>query len=198
MKKTLTVNLGDTVFSIDEDAYELLGFYLERIESYFTGNDDKVEIMNDIEVRIAELLSRDGRSLTRSVTVNEVEQVIKIMGEPEEFSGAAGAKSESSKRENRTTRRRIYRDVDKRVLGGVCSGLSAYLSIDVVWVRIIFVIFALMAFSGVLAYLLLWIVIPPALTTAQKLEMRGEPVTINNIGRAVREEFENIRRNLKI
>lgn len=197
MKKTLTVNLGGTVFSIDEDAYELLGLYLERIEGYFAGNPDKLEIMNDIEVRIAELLSRDGHSLTRSVTVNEVEEVIKIMGEPEEFSGATESETEPSVEYGRT-RRRIYRDVDRRVLGGVCSGISAYLSIDVVWVRIIFVILALVAFSGVLVYLLLWIVIPPALTTAQKLEMRGEPVTINNIGRAVREEFENIRRNLKI
>jgi phage shock protein PspC (stress-responsive transcriptional regulator) len=197
MKKTFTVNLGRTVFSIDEDAYELLRLYLDKIESYFAGNADKVDIMNDIEARIAELLNREGHSLTRSVTLVEIEEVIRVMGKPEEFADSPDDKSGSPNQGNRT-RRRIFRDVDRRILGGVCSGISAYLSIDVIWIRIIFVILALMAFSGVLVYILLWVVVPPAVTTAQKLEMRGEPVNINNIGRAVRDEFNDIRRNLKI
>jgi phage shock protein PspC (stress-responsive transcriptional regulator) len=197
MKKTITVNLGGTVFSIDEDAYDLLRVYLEKIESHFTGNTDRQEIMNDIEARIAELLSPGNHSLSHAITLKDVEEVIVIMGEPEEFAGETGEPVQSRPPGGRS-RKRIYRDVDNRILGGVCSGLGAYMSIDVIWIRIIFVILALMAFSGVLVYLLLWIVVPPAVTTAQKLEMKGEPVNIHNIGRAVREEFENVRKNFKI
>ncbi len=200
MKKTITVNLGGTVFSIDEDAYDLLRVYLEKIESHFTGNADRQEIINDIEARIAELLSPGNHSLSHAITLKDVEEIIVIMGEPAEFAGETGETGEpvGSPAPGGRSRKRIYRDVDNRVLGGVCSGLGAYLSIDVVWIRIIFVILALIAFSGVLVYLLLWIVVPPAVTTAQKLEMKGEPVNIHNIGRAVREEFENVRKNFKI
>jgi phage shock protein PspC (stress-responsive transcriptional regulator) len=200
MKKTITVNLGGTVFSIDEDAYDLLRVYLEKIEGHFKGSTDRQEIMNDIEARIAELLSPGNHSLSHAVTLKDVEEIIVIMGEPAEFASEAG-ETDPGTRSGVTvarTRKRIYRDVDNRILGGVCSGLGAYLSVDVIWIRIIFVVLALMAFSGVLVYVLLWIVVPPALTTAQKLEMKGEPVNFQNIGRAVKEEFENVRKNLKI
>jgi hypothetical protein len=76
--------------------------------------------------------------------------------------------------------------------------MAAYLSLKVIWIRIIFVILGLAFFSGILVYLLLWIVFPPARTTAQKLEMKGEPVNISNIGKAVKDEFDNVRKNLKI
>lgn len=205
MKKTITINLSGTVFNIDEDAYELLKTYLERIESHFSDPAEGKEIMNDIEARIAELLSPGGQALPHPVGMKEVEEVIRIMGDPDEFAGEEDTESGTGpeKRSGRSsggTRsgRRIYRDTDNRILGGVCSGMAAYLSVDVIWVRIIFVILALAFFSGFLVYLLLWVVIPPAVTTAQKLEMRGEPVTISNIGKAVKEEFENVRKNLKI
>jgi phage shock protein PspC (stress-responsive transcriptional regulator) len=197
MKKTITVNIGGTVFSIDEDAYELLRLYLDKIESHFTGSTDREEIMSDIESRIAELLSRGEYSLNHAITIKEVEEVIEIMGEPEDY--ADGTQEENAGRATRAkTKRRIYRDVDNRLLGGVCSGLAAYFAIDVVWIRLIFVVLTLMVFSGLLVYLLLWLVIPPAVTTAQKLEMKGEPVNINNIGRAVREEFEKVKKSFKI
>ncbi len=203
MKRTITINLGGTVFSIDEDAYELLKNYLEKTESQFQNEDEKKEIMADIEARIAELYSQSHASGTRPLTINDVEKVIEIMGDPgdiageaEEAGGATGATGSSSA--GRRGGRRIYRDVDNRVLGGVCSGMSTYWSIDVVWIRIIFVVLALLFFSGFLVYLLLWLVIPPARTTAQKLEMKGEPVNISSIGKAVKEEFNSVRKNLKI
>jgi phage shock protein PspC (stress-responsive transcriptional regulator) len=197
MKKTITVNIGGTVFSIDEDAYELLRLYLDKIESHFTGSTDRQEIMSDIESRIAELLTRGEYSLNLAITIKDVEGVIEIMGEPEDY--ADGSQVENANQPTREkTKRRIYRDVDNRLLGGVCSGLAAYFAIDVVWIRLIFVILTLMVFSGLLVYLLLWLVIPPALTTAQRLEMKGEPVNINNIGRAVREEFENVKKRFKL
>ncbi len=197
MKKTITVNIGGTVFSLDEDAYELLQVYLEKIESHYTGSSDRQDIMNDIEERIAELLTSGEHSLTNAITLKNVEEVITIMGEPEDFAGETDSETTEDAKGERV-KKRLYRDVDNRILGGVCSGIAAYLSIEKLWIRIIFVVLALMAFSGVLVYLLLWLVIPPAVTTAQKLEMMGEPVNINNIGRAVRAEFENVRKNFKI
>lgn len=205
MKKTITINLGGTVFSIDEDGYELLKNYLERIESHFPDDEERREIMADIESRIAELFSPGKNAGMSPVTIADVKRVMEIMGDPGDIADMADDTQEKGSTQDsgysstgRTGGRRIYRDVDNRVLGGVCSGMSAYWSIDVVWIRIIFVILAIGALSGVLIYLLLWLVIPPAITTAQKLEMKGASVTISNIGRAVRDEFNNVRKNLKI
>jgi phage shock protein PspC (stress-responsive transcriptional regulator) len=201
MKKTITINLGGVVFSIDEDAYELLKVYLDKIESHFSDEGERNDILADIESRMAELFSEGNSARIKPVTIYDVEQVIAIMGDPGDIGEMSEEGGTASSSENifsgRKTNRRIYRDVDNRLLGGVCSGISAYWSIDVVWIRIIFVILTLMVFSGVLVYLLLWLVIPPALTTAQKLEMRGEPVNINNIGKTVKEEFESVKKNFK-
>jgi len=209
MKKTITVNLGGTVFAIDEDAYELLKEYLERIENHFPDEKEKSEIMADIEARIAELLTPGQSPRIKPVTISDVEGVISVMGNPEDIaedagvegddpSGASGGKGPGAGGYAAGGSRRIYRDVDNRLLGGVCSGIAAYWNIDVVWIRIIFVILTLGALSGVFIYLILWLVVPPAVTTAQKLEMRGEPVNISSIGRAVKDEFESVRKNLKI
>ena len=202
MKKTVTINLGGSVFSIDEDAYELLKIYLDKIEGHFSDEGERNDIMSDIESRIAELFSGGDAPGSRPVTIKDVEKIIEIMGDPGDFAGTGEDSGSSGEAESSYSgskgSRRIYRDVDSRILGGVCSGMAAYWSIDVIWIRIIFVILAIGALSGVLIYLLLWLVIPPAVTTAQKLEMRGEPVNISNIGRAVKEEFNNVRKNLKI
>ena len=95
------------------------------------------------------------------------------------------------------TTKRLYRDPDNRVLGGVCGGLGAYFNNDPLLFRILFIIIFFGMGSGLIIYLILWIAIPEARTTAQKLEMRGEPITIENIKKAVREEFENVKKNMK-
>lgn len=196
MKKTITINLSGSIFSIDEDAYDLLRNYLSRIESHFSDGSERADIMADIEGRIAELFSPSGIQYVQVITIADVEKVIKIMGEPEDI--ADSADTTDGYYYSTKTGRRIYRDVDRRILGGVCSGMAAYLSLKVIWIRIIFVILGLAFFSGILVYILLWIVIPPARTIAQKLEMKGEPVNISNIGKAVKDEFDNVRKNLKI
>ena len=205
MKKTITINLGGAVFSIDEDAYELLKEYLDKIEGHFSDEGERQDIMSDIESRIAELLSGGSVPHLKPITISEVKKVIEIMGDPSDIADAVedkdqdpGSGSATGSSGSHEGSRRMHRDVDNRILGGVCSGMAAYWSIDVIWIRIIFVILALGAFSGVFIYLLLWLVIPPAITTAQKLEMKGEPVNISNIGKAVKEEFNSVRKNLKI
>jgi phage shock protein C len=91
----------------------------------------------------------------------------------------------------------MYRDPDNRVIGGVCSGMGAYWNIDPVIVRIIFIALAFAGGIGVMVYLILYIVLPEAKTTAQKIEMKGDPVNIHNIKEAVKKEFDSVRKNMK-
>lgn len=204
MKTTITINLGGIVFHIDDDAYEMLHTYLIAIEKQFTSDEERLEVMSDIEARLSELFTETLNEKRDVIMKDDVSKVIEIMGEPEEFSDEE-AKNESSKSSKESKRRsmynrnskKMYRDPDNRILGGVCSGLSAYFNVDPIVFRIIFILIALGMGSGLIIYIILWIVIPEASTTAQKLEMRGEPITIENIKKAVREEFENVKSKMK-
>jgi len=196
MKKTFSVNLGNMVYNIDEDAYLLLKEYLDRIEAYFSDEKDREDIMNDIEGRISELFSENLGIGKQVVTLKDVEKVIEIMGDPQEISGAEESHEKTYSRTYYTRPRRLYRDPDDRIIGGVSSGLGAYLGIDPVIVRILFVIFFFIGF-GLLVYIILWIVVPEARTTAQKLEMRGDPVNVSNIGKFVKDEFESVKKSFR-
>ncbi len=194
MKKTFSVNLGKRVYNIDEDAYLRLKEYLDRIEGYFSDQKEREDILNDIEMRISELFSEKLNPTGQVITLRDVEEVIKVMGDPREISGSdehAGASQERS-----SGPRRMYRDPDDRVIGGVCSGLGAYLGLDPVIVRILFILFLIFGI-GFLVYLILWIAVPEARTTAQKLEMRGDTVNASNIGRFVKDEFESVKRSFR-
>jgi phage shock protein PspC (stress-responsive transcriptional regulator) len=194
MKKTFTVNLGNRVYSIDEDAYLTLKEYLDRIEGYFFDQKEREDILNDIEMRISELFSEKLNPSGQVITLRDVEEVIKVMGDPREISGSDEHSGASYERSSRP--RRMYRDPDDRVIGGVCSGLGAYLGLDPVIVRILFILFLIFGI-GFLVYLILWIVVPEARTTAQKLEMRGDTVNASNIGRFVKDEFESVKRSFR-
>ncbi len=195
MKKTLTINVAGLVFNIDEDAYYRLKEYLEKIKVHFSGEKEIDDIMTDIESRIAELLREKINEGKQVIILQDIEEIIKIMGEPHDFGDFE--KEEKKKTYYRSASRRIYRDPDNRILGGVCGGLGAYMGIDPIIPRIIFIV-AFFGFGiGLLIYLILWIIIPEAKTTAQKIEMRGEPVNVSNIGSFVKEEFENIKDNFK-
>jgi phage shock protein PspC (stress-responsive transcriptional regulator) len=203
MKKAQSINLHNMHFLIDEDALNTLEDYLKKIAGYFRTQKEGEEIMEDIEARISELFIDRTSSRKEIITLEDVEAVIGVMGMPEDFEDTAGedaqdASKDSSQRGSGTEKkyRRMYRDPDKRILGGVCSGLGAYWGIDPVILRLLFLI-AFFGFGvGLLIYLVLWIVMPEATTTAQKLEMRGEPVNISSIGNFVREEWENVRQSM--
>ena len=180
MKKTLTVNLNGTVFHIDEDAYQQLYDYLNAVRDSLDLSDDKDEIMADIEARIAELITEEYANLNASIaTVEMLKRIMKRMGEPKDYvmEGATDTSNTTSK-----ARRRYYRDMDNAMMGGVAAGLAAFLGWDAVWIRLIFVALILLGHGWpVVLYLLIWIIAEPARTVAQKLEMKGEPVTINTI-----------------
>ncbi len=205
MKTTITINLGGLVFHIDDDAYEILNTYLIAVKKQFVSENECNEIMSDIEARLSELFTETLGQKRDVIMKDDVLKVIKIMGEPEDFMDeettkeSTGSASRESKRKrmNYKSTKRLYRDPDDRILGGVCSGLSAYFNTDPIIFRILFILISLGMGSGLIIYIILWIVIPEATTTTQKLEMRGEAITIENIKRAVREEFENVKKNMK-
>lgn len=197
MKKTITINLNANIFHIDEDAYELLKSYLRSIESHFSNSDERKEIMADIEARLAELFRAGSSNPNVVITLADVEKVIGILGQPEEIAGEENASSEKEQYQY-TRQRRLYRDIDNRIFGGVCSGLAAFFDVDITLMRVIAILLIFFGGGGLIVYIILWIFVPAAVTTAQKLEMRGEPVTIKNIGKAVKEEFEQVKKNLKL
>ena len=187
MKKTLNVNIAGIAFILDEDAYNKLEWYLNTLSSHFENTEERQEIMGDIELRIAELLKERKKVERNVVDLDEINSIIAILGEPQEIYSEGIPKT--GKNEEYTTLKRVYRDIDNRIIGGVCSGISNYFNIDPIILRVIFAIAFFVYGSGFLLYLILWIAMPAALTTAQKLEMKGEPITVSNIQKSVREEF---------
>jgi len=196
MKITVSINLGGYSFNIDEDAYGELKRYLKNLELHFAGEESASEILSDIETRLAEIFRTKISTYKQVITIDDVKQAISVMGTPEDISD----NDHKSAKEKFASPgyHRMYRDPDNRVIGGVCSGMGAYWDIDPVILRIIFVVLTLAGGMGALIYLILYIVIPEAKTTAQKIEMKGEPVNIHNIKESVKNEFDRVRKNMKL
>jgi phage shock protein PspC (stress-responsive transcriptional regulator) len=195
MKITVSINLGGYSFNIDEDAYAELKIYLRNLELHFAGEESSSEILSDIETRMAELFRIKITSYKQVINIEDVRQAISVLGTPEDISDSDGPKTRD--RFTSAGYHRMYRDPDNRVIGGVCSGMGAYWNIDPVILRIIFIALILAGGVGVMVYLILYIVLPEAKTTAQKIEMKGEPVNIHNIKEAVKNEFDSVRKNMK-
>jgi phage shock protein PspC (stress-responsive transcriptional regulator) len=195
MKITVSINLGGYSFNIDEDAYTELKRYLKNLELHFAGEESSSEILSDIETRMSELFRTKLTGYKQVINIEDVHQVISVLGTPEDISDteAPSARDKFSS----PGYHRMYRDPDHRVIGGVCAGIAAYWEIELWLVRVIFFILAMMG-VGILIYLILYIVIPEAKTTAEKIEMKGNPVNINNIKDSVKKEFETVRKNMKL
>lgn len=186
MKKTFTINISGSLFHIEEDAYEKLQEYSQKLKGHFGNSPEGREIIADIEGRISELFLEKTRGDNKVITLELVQEVISIMGTPEDFMDQEDDQEYTGMVTSR--KRRLYRSPDSRVIAGVCGGLGAYFKMDPVWVRIIFVLLLFVNGIGLLAYLILWVAVPKAKTTTQKLEMKGEEVTITNIERTIRDQ----------
>lgn len=201
MNKTVNINLANTLFHIDDDAYNKLKRYLESIRRSFSGTKGSDEIIADIEARIAELFLEKMESERQVITHKEVDQVIEVMGQPEDYMVDEDIFEDEPKKSyaqptGRT--KKLYRDIDHKYIGGVCAGLEYYLGIDSLWIRLIFILLAIFTSGfGLIAYILLWILVPEAATTSQKLDMRGEPINISNIERKVKEGFDDVAEKVK-
>ena len=193
MKKTVTINLGGIVFNIDDDACDRLSQYLSDLEKRFP-EDERGEILRDIEERMAELLTYKLQN-RNVVEINDVEEVIEVIGQPEQIDDESGESAEqetssnafssqdtTAGRQQARRPRKLYRNSNDRMVSGVASGVAAYFDIDPAIVRILFVILTLASFGwGILIYLILLIAMPEAKTKAQFLEMQGVEPTLENI-----------------
>lgn len=201
MNKTVNINLANTLFHIDEDAFNKMRRYLESVKRSFANTPGSDEILADIEARIAELFYEKLENERQVITQKQVDEVIAIMGQPEDYMVDEDIFEDEpkSKTTGPTQRvKKLYRDTEQKYVAGVSSGLAHYLGIDPLWIRILWVFLTIGSGGGfILLYGLLWILIPEATTTAQKLDMRGEAVNISNIERKVKEGFDDVADRVK-
>jgi phage shock protein PspC (stress-responsive transcriptional regulator) len=188
MKKIISVNLAGIVFKINDDAFGKLNSYLSHLEKHFKNEEGWQDIMEDMETRMSELLSERTNNGVKPVNLEDVEHLIKTIGDPSEFDSEENtaqqksAKGEEKKKEGHSSHqhahhdrhRKLFRDPDDRVIFGVCSGLSNYFKIDPIILRILFVVaFFFGLGSPVIIYLILTMVIPKAKTYDEKTRMKG-------------------------
>lgn len=199
MNKTVNINLGGMFFHIDEDAYQKLSHYFDAIKRSLNNSNGQDEIIKDIEMRVAELFLQKNSTGRQVITLKEVDEVIIIMGQPEDYrlDNEESSNQETFHAEPIRTNKKLYRDMDNGVIGGVLSGLGHYFGVDKVWLRIFMLVLIFFFGTGILAYLVLWIIMPAAVTTSEKLEMTGKPVTISNIEKKVKESFDNVSNKIK-
>lgn len=200
MNKTVNINLGGVFFHIDEDAYQKLSRYFDAIKRSLNNASGQDEVIKDIEMRIAELLGEKQKSDKHVVGLKEVDEMIAIMGQPEDYILEDEPKTfENNYQQSGTGKsKKLYRDGEKGMIGGVAAGLGHYFNVDAVWIRVVLLLLVFAGFgTGIFAYIILWIVTPEAKTTSEKLEMTGEPVNISNIEKKVRQEFENVSEKIK-
>lgn len=201
MNKTININLGGYFFHIDEIAYKKLRRYLDAIAKSLSDDPQgKNEIISDIETRISELLSEKITDARQVVNEQDISDIITIMGEPEDYAESEEGYTESKKtysRRQSSSNKKLYRDGDDKFLGGVASGIAHYFDVDVIWIRLAFILFFIGGGFSLLLYIILWILLPEAKTTAEKLQMEGEPVNIDNIEKKIRNEINSMTESIK-
>ena len=219
MNKTININIGGTFFHIDEEAYDELQHYLVILKKSFHETQGSDEIISDIEHRIAELFSERLTDLRQVINRKDVDQIIEIMGRPEEFtedqdenpgftqseSSYSSAKSSHTTADSgsqRKSRKRhydkeLFRDPEEGIIGGVLAGFGHYIGFDKTWVRIIWLLLTFITGGTfLLIYLILWAIVPEPKSTADRLKMKGERINVSNIEKSIRKEFNNFEREV--
>jgi len=199
MNKTININLGGTFFHIDEIAYQKLKNYLDAIRRSLSDDPKgRDEIITDIETRIGELLSEKVKDVRQVINENDIEEVMEIMGKPEDYMVDDEIFNDDTYRTyDRRKTKKLYRDADDKFLGGVSSGIAHYFNVDVIWIRIAWLVAAFGFGFGFIVYPILWILLPQANTTAEKLEMEGEEVNISNIEKRIKDELSDATERVK-
>ena len=211
MKKTFPVNINGSIFYIDEDAYQLLNTYLDQLRNAFPGKEGK-EIIADIEGRIAELFNEIIAKGARVINLDDTNRVIEQLGRPDALAddpaddrdtGDADTAAEAAAgttpppfngaAQTGPVRKRLYRDERNKVFGGVLSGLACYFNLNTNILRLLVILLAI--FSKIIplfiVYLVAWMIIPPARTPRQILEMTGTPVNLGSLGKTILGTYDN-------
>jgi phage shock protein PspC (stress-responsive transcriptional regulator) len=170
MDKTININVGGSLFQIDDEAFHILRDWLQELNKRFRNVQGGLETIEDIELRVAEIFNSQ-KGIAGVITKENVEAMISIIGKPEDFDHSESEHTEQQS--YKSYRRRLYRNPDDSIISGVCGGLGAYLNTDPVIFRILFAVSALVFGSGFLIYIVLWIALPPAHTEVQKRELFG-------------------------
>ena len=201
MNKTVNINLAGTFFHIDEDAYLKLQRYLEAIKRSFTDSQGRSEIISDIEARIAELFAERIQNEKQVVGVKLVDEVITIMGQPEDYlvdDEIFEDEPQPRQRHSSKPSKKLYRDTDNSYIGGVAAGLSHYLGIESIWTRLIWLLLAIgSGGTFIFIYLIFWALVPEAKTTAEKLTMTGDAVNISNIEKKIKDGIVTVSETVK-
>lgn len=196
MNKTIIININGIVFHIEEDAYEILKNYMTEVKRHFSNSADSLEITTDIENRIAEMFGEVLLKDNRQVIVDQdVNQVIEQMGSVADFENADNDDDHAAFI-NASDKRRLFRDPDDHLVAGVCAGIANYFNIDTVWIRLAFALFIPVGGSGLLLYLILWIIVPKATSRADKMAMKGEKQNLQGFKKNFEEEMSSMRQNL--
>lgn len=195
MFKTFTINLAGQIYHINEDAFEILSNYLKSLKNIYSKEEGGDEIISDIEARISEIVLIENKSDSKKVIEkSQVEKIIKMLGSPEQHSDEAMDNDATLNPDTHKTSKKMFRDGNQQFIAGVCSGLSQYFGInDPIWLRLLFVISVFAGFgTGILVYIVLWILLPEATTASEKLQMKGEPINIENIEKTIKDGINNV------
>ncbi len=201
MKKTISVNIKGTNFLVEEDAYDLLQDYINRLTAALGSEEGSQEIIEDIELRIAEICTSKLSDSKSVVELADIEEILNTLGDPSDYvendaTESAQSEAYASSSTNERGERRLFRDPESAMLGGVCAGFANYFAIDVVIMRVIFV---LLLFTGIAIpmYIVLWIIIPKAESTIDRLRMKGRPINVETVKEEVDQAAERVRAGSK-
>jgi len=196
MNKTIIININGTVFHIEEQAYELLKEYMTDVKRHFFNSADSLEITTDIENRIAEMftdiLARENR---QAIIDQDVAEVIEQMGSVKDFeyaeeNGPTGFEEPAFAHDHSS--RRLFRDPEDHLIAGVCSGIANYFNVPPNWIRLFFAVALLFAGTGVFIYVILWVIVPKALTRTDRMAMKGEPLDLQGFKRNFEAELNSV------
>jgi len=221
MNKTININIGGTFFHIDEEAYDELQHYLVILKKSFYDTQGSDEIISDIEHRIAELFSERLTDMRQVINRKDVDQIIEIMGRPEEFTEdednnpsfsntedeeplhsstsyqQAESSSSNKKSKKRNYDKELFRDTEEGLIAGVLAGFAHYIGFDKTWVRLIWLLLTFVTGGTFLViYLILWAIVPEPKSTTDRLKMKGERINVSNIEKSIRKEFDNFEREV--
>jgi len=196
MNKIIKINLAGQAVSIDEQAYDSLSQYMRSLEKYFINTESGKEILEDIEARIAELFFATLRS-NDFISEIHVQEAITLMGTAQDMGAEDNDESQDSQAYKDPKRKKLFRDKDDAIFGGVCSGIGAYYGLDTIAVRIMFILLVMLAGAPIVAYIILWAIIPAAITAQDRYRMHGDASTISDIANNIREEATNVSSNLR-